>query len=121
MDIGPQPLEKEKRPSHAYTENVPTSPPDINQNSTQTQTPTDSSQLNKDKRYETDDGRFASEITAQQDEEKREINKPIKEQEASKGQSAKRALVDAAMEGDQLLDRIPEEKESNQPGILQDN
>ena len=93
----------------------------INQNSTQTQTPTDSSQLNEDKRYETDDGRFASEITTQQDKEKREINEPIKEQEASKSQSAKRALVDATMEGGQLFDRIPEEKESNQPGILQDN
>lgn len=121
LDIGPQPLEKEKRPSHVRTENVPTSPRDINQHSTQTQTPTDSSQLNEDKRYETDDGRFATKITTQQDEEKREINKPVKEQEASKSQSAKRALVDATMEGDQLLDRIPEEKESNQPGILQDN
>ena len=103
------------------SENVPTSPRDINQHSTQTQTPTDSSKLNEDKRYETDDGRFATKITTQQDEEKREINKPVKEQEASKSQSAERALVDATMEGDQLLDRIPEEKESNQPGILQDN
>lgn len=121
MDIGPQPPEKEKRPSHVYTENVPTSPRDINQHSTQTQTPTDFSQLSEDKRYETDDGKFATKITTQQDEEEREINKPITEQEARKGQSAKRALVDATMEGDQLLDRIPEEKESNQPGILQDN
>lgn len=121
LDIGPQPPEKEKRPSHVHTENVPTSPRDINQHSTQTQSPTDSSQLSEDKRYETDDGKFATKITTQQDEEKREINKPITEQEARKSQSAKRALVDATMEGDQLLDRIPEEKESNQPGILQDN
>ena len=121
MDIGPQPPEKEKRPSHVHTENVPTSPRDINQHSTQTHTPTDSSQLSEDKRYETDDGKFAIKITTQQDEGEREINKPITEQEARKGQSAKCALVDATMEGDQLLDRIPEEKESNQPGILQDN
>lgn len=104
-----------------HTENVPTSPRDINQHSTQTHTPTDSSQLSEDKRYETDDGKFAIKITTQQDEGEREINKPITEQEARKGQSAKCALVDATMEGDQLLDRIPEEKESNQPGILQDN
>lgn len=104
-----------------HTENVPTSSRDINLHSTQAQTPTDSSQLSEDKRYETDDGKFATKITRQQDEEKHEINKPITEQEARKSQSAKRALIDATMEGDQLLDRIPEEKESNQPGILQDN
>ena len=104
-----------------YTENVPNSPRDINQHSPQTQTPTDSNELNEDKRYETDDEMFATEIATKQDEEKSEINKPINEQEAIKSQSAKSGLADTTMEGDQLLDRIPEDKESDQPGIFQDN
>ena len=76
--------------------------------------------MNEDKRYETDDEMFATEIASKQDEEKREVNKPINEQEASKSQSAESGLIDTTMEGDQLLDRIPEEKESDQPGIFQD-
>lgn len=104
-----------------YTENVPNSPRDINQHSPQTQTPTDSNELNEDKRYEAEDEMFATEIATKQDEGKREINKPINEQEASKSQSAESGLADTTMEGDRLLDRIPEEKESDQPGIFKDN
>lgn len=104
-----------------YTENVPTSPRDINQHSPQTQTPTDSNELNENKRYETDDERFATEIATKQDEEVREITKTMNEQEARKSQSAESALVDATMEGDQLLDRMPGEKESDPPGIFHDD
>lgn len=104
-----------------YTDYVPNSPRDINQHSPQTQTPTDSNELNKDKRYEAEDEMFATEIATKQDEEKREMNKPINEQEASKSQSAESGLVDTTMEGDRLLDIIPEEKESDQPGIFKDS
>lgn len=121
LDTGPRPPEKEERPSHVYTDYVPNSPRDINQHSPQTQTPTDSNELNEDKRYEAEDEMFATEIATKQDEEKREINKPINEQEASKSQSAESGLVDTTMEGDRLLDIIPEEKESDQPGIFKDS